>query len=417
MKKAFVSLLSLACASAAVAGASGNGASLTGAFGLEMRAFPEDPAFVGQRDEVFYPSFTAKLDFNVEWGHGHKIAVTPYARIDVYDEERTHFDLREANYSYRGEGWDVLLGYHTVFWGRAESNHLVNIINQVDLVENFDGEQYLGTLMLNLSANGEWGRLSGYVMSAFKERTFPGAEGRLRGPIPFDRDDPTYESGDEEWNIDLAVRYENTVGGLDYALAYFHGTSREPIFFQQIKNGQLVASQHYGLIDQVSLEGAYAVGDWVFKLEALYRFNQQGAFCLNGNPLLCNGDQEDFFATVFGFEYTVKNAFNDGTDLGLLVEVNLDDRNAFSPGTVFDNDLFVGARFTLNNPEDSNILIGALYDWETEASYFYLEASRRFGDNLRVGVEARIFNGDDPADPLTLLDKDSYIQATATLYY
>ncbi len=35
-----------------------------------------------------------------------------------------------------------------MYWGVAESNHLVDIINQTDAVESFDGEEKLGQPMV-----------------------------------------------------------------------------------------------------------------------------------------------------------------------------------------------------------------------------------------------------------------------------
>ena len=42
-------------------------------------------------------------------------------------------------------------GVRRVFWGVAESNHLVDVINQTDAIENPDQEDKLGQPMLNLA--------------------------------------------------------------------------------------------------------------------------------------------------------------------------------------------------------------------------------------------------------------------------
>src|ERR1700682_1970159 len=109
--------------------------------GGEIRIYPTDPEWAGQRDENFYPSVFGQVDMTYNWDDGHQqIQLTPFGRYDVYDERRTHADLREANYSYHGDGWDALIGAHVVFWGRTESRHLVNVINQTDLIEDFNTE-------------------------------------------------------------------------------------------------------------------------------------------------------------------------------------------------------------------------------------------------------------------------------------
>lgn len=394
------SLFLATCVSVAAAAAPADGDTTFTASGLlggEMRVFPDDPKFVGQRDETFHPSLFGQLDLAWAWDGGRqKVNFTPYGRYDVYDDRRTHFDAREASYSYRGDGWDVLAGAHQVFWGRAESRHLVNVINQVDLVENFDGEEYLGQPMLNVNLFGEWGKLGLYAMTGFRERTFPARDGRLRGPIPIDVHNAIYQRDGEEWAPDFAVRYENTVGPLDFGVSYFYGTNREPSF---VPFGGLLRP-FYELMNQVGVDGTYVVGNLILKAEAIYRWG-------HSNP---------FFATVFGGEYTFKNAFDGDIDLGLLLEYNYDDRDATNPGTVFDNDLFGGVRVMFRDESDTQILLGAMVDTNNGSSYVYLESSRRFGDDWRAGVEARVFTGDN-GDPLDLVDHDSYLQLKATRYF
>ena len=42
--------------------------------------------------------------------------------------------------------WSLSIGLGKVFWGVTEFNHLVDVINQTDLVEGIDGEAKLGCL-------------------------------------------------------------------------------------------------------------------------------------------------------------------------------------------------------------------------------------------------------------------------------
>src|SRR5262245_11836750 len=117
---------------------------VNGYIGAELRAFFDDAEWPGQDDQTLFPSLYAMLDVNYNWDGNQRIQAAPYIRFDFNDDRRTHADFRELYYAYQGDGWDALIGAHTVFWGRAESRHLVNVINQIDFVENFDGEDYLG---------------------------------------------------------------------------------------------------------------------------------------------------------------------------------------------------------------------------------------------------------------------------------
>jgi len=374
--------------------------------GGEVRIYPDDPQFANQRDETFYPSVFAQLDMTYGWDGGRQqIQLTPFGRYDVYDDRRSHADLREANYSYKGDGWDVLIGAHTVFWGRAESRHLVNVINQVDLVENFDAENYLGQPMVNLNFTGDWGKVSLFAMTGFRNQTFSSTDARLSGGVNVAAYDPQFECQAQEWCFDFAARYENSFGPLDVGLSYFHGTNREPLFVPTMVAGQV--APFYQLMDQVGADAAYALGNFIFKLEAIYRFNAD-------NPLVNGSDH--FFATTVGGEYTWKDPFDAGYDLGLLLEYNYDDRDFTQPVTIFNNDVFAGLRFTWNDDTDTHALIGAMVDVRDGSSYVYLESSRRVGDDWRVGIEARMFTGNDN-DPLQVIEHDSYVQLKATKYF
>ena len=117
-----------------------------------------------------------------------------------------------------------------VFWGVTEAVHLVDIVNQTDLVESLDGEEKLGQPMIDLSLIRDWGVVDLFVLPWFRERTFPSEDGRPRFAIPIDTHDPIYESSAEQHHVDFAARWSNSIGEWDIGLSYFYGTSREPRF-------------------------------------------------------------------------------------------------------------------------------------------------------------------------------------------
>lgn len=402
-----VALAAMASAAAAAdPGTGGPAFSGSGFIGGEVRAFPSDPEWPGQDDARFAPSVYGQLELAFNWDNDRqKIVITPFGRLDANDERRTHFDLREASYTYRGDGFDVVAGVHQVFWGRTESRHLVNIINQVDFVENFDGEEYLGQPMVNVNLYGDWGKLGLFVMTGFRERTFPDDDGRFRGPFPIDTGDAVYDAENEEWHVDFAVRYERTFGPVDFGVSYFYGNDREPGFIPVAVPGGTELWPFYDLINQAGADASYVIGDLILKAEAIYRW----------------GQQDPFFATVFGGEYTFKNGFGEGVDVGVLLEYNHDDRSIAAAGSsfnaLFDNDIFGGVRVSFRDETDTQLLFGALVDVENGSHYLYVESSTRLADDWRLGVEARILSGEDATDPLELVDRDSYLQVRAIKYF
>ena len=85
---------------------------------------------------------------------------------------------------------ELRVGLRKVFWGVTESQHLVDIINQTDLVESLDGEEKLGQPMINYALINDWGTLDLYLLPYFRERTFSGINGRLRSSLYVDTTNP-----------------------------------------------------------------------------------------------------------------------------------------------------------------------------------------------------------------------------------
>ena len=105
-----------------------------GKAGGELNLFAEEPRFAGQSDHNL--SAFIEPTFYAEWADGDISATfTPFARIDTGDSERTHFDIREAKLDFVADEWSVTVGLDTVFWGKTEAAHLVDIINQTDTLE------------------------------------------------------------------------------------------------------------------------------------------------------------------------------------------------------------------------------------------------------------------------------------------
>ncbi|MEJ2090444.1 MAG: hypothetical protein P8Y69_18715, partial [Gammaproteobacteria bacterium] len=105
----------------------------------------------------FHPSVSIKADYYLAWNDERQsLTFAPFYRYDGEDDERTLFDIREGFWSLVGDDWDLHLGVKQVFWGVTEFNHLVDIINQNDLVENIDGEDKLGQPMAHLSLVRNW---------------------------------------------------------------------------------------------------------------------------------------------------------------------------------------------------------------------------------------------------------------------
>ena len=295
----------------------------------------------------------------------------------------------------------------------SEFTHLVDIVNQTDVVENIDREDKLGQPMVHLSLVRDWGILDFHLLSGFRERTFPGSQGRLRPAVKIDTDHATYESVAEERRLDGVIRWSHHLGPLEFALYQFSGTSRDPQFqVAATVDGGIVLRPHYTVIDQTGLEAQAIFGDWAWKLEAINR----------------HGFGDRYAAFNAGFERTIVGVLGSRTDLGLVLEYLYDERDDEAFNTLFEHDLAFATRWNLNDVNDTQALLGVVWDVETDETIVKLETSRRLGDTWTVLMEGRAFAGaDEPADDLEALfdpanksaawRDDDFIQIELTRYF
>ena len=372
---------------------------LSGYVSAEGRFFFNDPVFSEQeRDDG---SFAFQPEYYHEWQDGSAFLFVPFGRLDSADSERTHFDIRELNYLWPADDWELRLGVGKVFWGVTEFVHLVDIVNQTDLVENIDEEEKLGQPMVHVSAPRDWGVLDLFLLPYFRERTFPGRKGRLRSALVVDTDHAMYESDEEEHHVDFAARYSNTIGDWDFGIYHFVGTGREPTLLPGIdKKGRAVLIPFYEQINQTGLDLQLVTGQWLWKLESLYR----------------TGQGDGFFASVGGCEYSLVGVAETGMDLGLIGEYAYDDRGD-NATTVYENDAMFGLRLAVNDADGTELLAGLIQDLDSPARALSIEASRRFGSTWKLSLQAWGFLDAPEDDPLFNLRDDDFLQVDLAYYF
>lgn len=367
---------------------------LSGYVELEGRSFFNNPLFDKQdRDNG---SIAFQAEYYHEWENGSSFIFTPFVRFDSADSQRSHFDIRELNYLWLTDNWEMRVGLGKVFWGTTEFVHLVDIINQTDLVEDIDEEDKLGQPMVHLSIPRDWGVLEGFVLPWFRERTFPGRKGRLRFEPEVDADSARYESAAQEHHVDFAIRYSHTIGDWDFGIYHFTGTGREPTLL--VKKDKFIP--FYEQINQTGLDLQLVAGQWLWKLEALHR----------------TGQGENFYAGVGGFEYTFVGLAETDMDLGVIGEYAYDTRGE-DASTAFQNDVMFGLRLTPNDAASTEFLFGLIQDIESSARVLSVEASRRIGSNWKVSLEAWGFF-DLPNDGILYsLRQDDFLRLQLAYYF
>lgn len=381
---------------------------LSGFAAMDLRMFTEQSGLPGQNPGVVDPSVFMQPEIRQEWSNGsHRATLIPFGRYDSLDSRRSHADLREANWLYKGNGWNIQAGVGKVFWGVTESRHLIDIVNQTDEVESIRGEDKLGQPMVNLNVSTRYGNLNLLYLPYFRERTYPSRKGRLRFELPVDTDQAQIQHANN-WHPDWAVRWSHTFGRWDVGLAYFSGISREPRLVPNSLLRPTALIPVYELINQVSVDIQGAVGKWLLKLEAMTR----------------DVPGKRFAAAVAGFEYTESSILGSSADLGLLLEYQYDGREKLSRTmltntlpTPNNNDIFAGLRFALNDEQNSQVLFGVTIDVDTRATVASLKGSRRIGDNWKIEVESLAFFHVPQTDILIGPSRDDYVQVRLIRFF
>lgn len=366
---------------------------------IELRGFAEDPQFDGQLGSA---QLGLVLTAQGSWRSKNRktrINIEPYVRLDNQDSRRSYGDIRELSVAHDFGVWDVVAGISQVFWGVAESRNVVDVINQIDAIEDVDEGEKLGQPMIRASRRFGRGNFELYYLPYFRERVFPGSAGRLRFAPAVDDNMIRYERGGDEWAGDWAVRYTQRSGSLDLGLHAFHGTSRNP--FLALSPGGERLRQTYQALNQVGIDAQYTKEAWLWKTELV--------------RAKVGGDQ--FTSAVAGFEFTFFGIGQSAYDIGLIGEYLHDTRDLVrTPITVLDNDVFVGARLTVNDTQDTELLAGIIVDHDSGASQFSTEFQRRIGNHVLVEIEARAFNGSN--EPfIEAFESDDYVVVRWTRYF
>lgn len=374
----------------------------SGSVSAEAEYFLDDPLYESSGQEKHSYGLTFKPELYHEISDDLTFQLTPFLYVNKFDNKRNHFDLRELYFHSIRDSFEVSLGLKKIYWGVTESAHLVDIINQTDAAMGVDGEDKLGQPMAHLSIENDFALFDFFVMPYFRERTFRGPESRLRTEPYVFTDDPVYEDSREEKHIDYAVRFLKSIGDLDFAISYFDGTSRDPLFIFGLDD-KLMPSLYpiYNQINQTGIEAQYILGDWLLKYESIYR---RGF-----------GDY-DYTAITTGFEYTFYGVFGSKADIGVLSEYLFDDRKSKAL-TPFEDDLMGGFRIAFNDLGSSEFLGGVIQDLTTNTGSLFVESSRRFGNNLRISLELRTLHGVDKNDLLYDLRKDNHAFIEAAYYF
>lgn len=354
-----------------------------------------------ENQERSCPSISIQPEYYHLYENGLSLTASLFGRYDYVDSERSHIDVRELIVNCSFDSFEIDLGIGKTFWGATEFYHLLDIINQTDLVESIDGEEKLGQPMFHLLIAPDWGNLDFYVLPYFRERTFPGKDGRFRSSLVVDTENAVYKSSAGQHHLDFAVRYNQTFGDMDFGVYYFNGTNRIPQLQEETTvNADNVLIPYYDQIQQFGTDIQFVSGSWLYKYEGIYQ----------------NGGEQDYFAFTGGVEYTFQSILYTNMDLGVICEYAYDDREN-SATTAFDNDLMIGLRWVTNNQSSVEVLTSLRQDLQRRSRVMTAEINGRISERIKFFLEAAFFSDIGSNDYLYTIRNDDYVSMEVRYYF
>jgi hypothetical protein len=118
-------------------------------------------------------------------------------------------------------------------------------------------------------------------------------------------------------------------------------------------------------------------------------------------------------ASVAGLEYTLYGVMDQVWDLGLIAEAQYDERLQ----AVAERFNVIGLRFTLNDAEDTSLLLLTSEDEARDQSLISFKASRRLNSWSSIDVGAKFFDAKTPTSVFGVLDDDVTISVKLNMFF
>jgi hypothetical protein len=359
----------------------------------ELRLFPNDGLYAAQRHA--YPALGGELRLEGTLAGGaHRWDATWFARADMQDGYRTHIEPREATWTWQPADWRLRAGVLMNFWGVAESNRLVDVVNQRDEREAPDGDAKLGQPGIAWTGPAAGGTLEVLALTYHRPRALGIGAGRFRPPATFVAR-PLYQSAAGRHRLDWAARWSTRTGAVDVGLSHFWGTAREPTF-----GDSAVPQPRYAIMHQTGLDAQATLGSLLLKAEAIRR----------------DADGTTIGAVTTGVELVVGNVAGGGGDVAVLAEITLDERGARTL-TGLDQDAFLAARWGSNDAAGTELMVGGTVDLRHGAHVVRLEGSRRWSGSWRVAGEVHLMGAPHASELGYLMRRDSFIRAAVSRHF
>lgn len=368
---------------------------------LEVKGYVglDSQAYLKVADGKHKNNFTVQSELELAYDvDDFETGLKLYAQGDYYDltdekNDRSFLRLDEAFVKYNLENDMIFVGKNIRFWGALEANNIVDGFNPIDFRSDLLDNQKLGAWNVSWTHYNENGEIA--LIAKFYEQDqamagFPYAYYFLPEFINYDKEllvekDRSYPTLYLKWSGSTDSEYP-----LDYAFIIQHGYDSQRYFTADgpVVPPSVTFQANAYLVNKLMTYNTFVVDSTLYKLEALV------TDVIDEQRMAGNLKVEDYYQLGMGLEHTLTGVYEDA-DLGLIAEYYYYD--TFEKGDdiaddlalfqIFENDLFIGLRYTFNDMSDSSILAGAVIDLSYAEQSYQIEYDTRLFDLLTLKAD------------------------------
>ena len=348
-----------------------------------------------------------ELDYNKD---ALSIKAKAKAQADYYDffsdahNDRSYLRLDELYAKYDFDDDQILAGKNVRFWGALEVRNITDVFNSDELRDDPFESDKLGSWNASYSHFTDSGEISAIVkfyeqereMSAFPYVYYffpakvpildPNTGTPITPPVPYIYD-AKLESESGQMRPSVYLKYSDSTDTeypLDFAVIFENGYDSQRYYTATPASdfSSISTNENAYLVNKLLTYNTLVVGTTLVKLEATYA------------DVIDNEKIADYYHIGLGVEHTLTQVYKEA-DLGLLAEyynygtLENGKRGDLELFELFQNDLFLGLRYTLNEGNDASVIGGVILDTEYDEQVYYVKYESRVAQTFKLNLDYR----------------------------
>lgn len=334
----------------------------------------------------FTASAQVELDYTQE---DLELIAKASAQADSYDftgsskhNDRSFVRLDELYAKYELEDSQFMAGKSIRFWGALEVDNITDVFNPDDFRTDIFNADKLGVWNMAYTHYTDTGELALIIKIDEPDQDMASLPYVYYFFPSFVNYDKNLQSEKSKNRPSVYLKYSGsteTEYPLDYAFIIENGYDSQRYFSS---DAAFNFTQHAYLVNKFMTYDTLVVGSTLFKLEALY------------TDVLNDEKVSDYYHIGLGVEHTLSQVYKQA-DLGLLAEYykydtvqkdRLSDLDIFE---TFENDLFLGARYSFNEGNDASVVGGVIFDLDYNEQSYYIEYEGRIAQTFKLNLDYR----------------------------